>query len=365
VTGTVDGKPIDQKYSPVLPFAVTQSAIRLDVAVAPPPPGATYVPSSATAALDAALHPLQLGTVPRVVTNDISVARYNLPVPVVRFAGIAFAVLGIMLAGLHDRRRRKGTKRSEEDEIARRLHVLIVPIGSLGSTEGAEAIIVPDFANLAGLARFLERPVLYTVRGGERVYVVDDDARRYVTAAVDRRRSGPRNDTPQSGEPPGPPTSEAPARAEVPTTRAPTRRQLAGVSRAEALSKGKLAVRCGAVLLLVAVVATLTISFTASTTVPASRAGRTTETKTTAQLSPSNCTSLTPSTLLTRSGTFSNSASHVLILGSSGVDTITDTGHFNCIIGGGGKDKVTGTTDDVCIVGPTSGATYTNCVKKT
>jgi hypothetical protein len=43
----------------------------------------------------------------------------------------------------------------------------------------------------------------------------------------------------------------------------------------------------------------------------------------------------------------------VLILGSGGADTITDTGGDNCIVAGGGTNSITGTSTDICISGPT------------
>ena len=65
------------------------------------------------------------------------------------------------------------------------------------------------------------------------------------------------------------------------------------------------------------------------------------------------------------SGTFSNNISHTLILGSAGVDDITDSGQDNCIVGGGAKDNVHADSTDVCIIGPTSGAVYHQCVTRT
>ncbi len=185
ITGTVDGRPIDQKFSPVLPFAVTTTAIRVDVAVAPPPPGATYVPSTAASALTAVLHPAQPGSIPHQVTNVISVAKYKVPVSLIRTLGIVLAVLALALALVHDRRRRRAVRRSAEEQIAKQFHTLIVPVAALGPSQ--MPIEVTDFTHLAGLARFLERPILYQVGNGKRTYAVDDETRRYVTSAIDRR----------------------------------------------------------------------------------------------------------------------------------------------------------------------------------
>jgi hypothetical protein len=110
-----------------------------------------------------------------------------------------------------------------------------------------------------------------------------------------------------------------------------------------------------------AVAATLTTSLTASTTVPPSRAGDSSFARQIGQLTPAGCSSLTLTTLQVVSGTVSNSASGVLIIGSANVDNITDTGSNNCIVGGAGKDNIKGASTDVCIIGPTTGAKYTNC----
>lgn len=189
ITGTVGTHRINDKFSPVLPFAVSKAAIRVDVAVAPPPPGATYVPGSSATALAAALHPVQTGSVPKIVANEIAVAKYKIAVPAIRVLGIALAVLALLLAIVHDRLRRRGHKRSNEEVIARRLHALIVPVAALGAAEGRAPIAVPDFAQLAGLARFLERPILYEVQNGNRTYAVDDESIRYLTRAADRREA--------------------------------------------------------------------------------------------------------------------------------------------------------------------------------
>ena len=120
----------------MLPFAVTQTVIRVDAAVAPPPPGATYVPSSAGTALASTLHPEQLSSIPQVVANQITVAKYSISVPLIRWLGAIFAVFALVLAVLHDRLRRRQAKRSVEEQIASKFHVLIVPVTSLAPPQG-------------------------------------------------------------------------------------------------------------------------------------------------------------------------------------------------------------------------------------
>jgi hypothetical protein len=103
----------------------------------------------------------------------------------------------------------------------------------------------------------------------------------------------------------------------------------------------------------VAVAASLVVSFTASNTVPASNVGSSIQHRLISQLEPAGCASLSLTGIVTGSGVFSNSLSNVLLLGSSGADTITDTGNGNCIVSGGGSNSITGTATDICISGPT------------
>ncbi len=96
----------------------------------------------------------------------------------------------------------------------------------------------------------------------------------------------------------------------------------------------------GIVVLLVTV--TLVTRFTASTNVPTSRVGTSAQTRLIMQLAPAGCSSLSLTVLVQGSGTFSNSQSHALVLGTAGSNTITDTGSGNCIVGGAGADSTTG-----------------------
>ncbi len=114
-----------------------------------------------------------------------------------------------------------------------------------------------------------------------------------------------------------------------------------------------IAARVGAGIVVLLVTVTLVTSFTASTNVPTSNVGTSVQARLISQLAPAGCNSLTLTVLVQGSGTFSNSQSHALVLGSAGSNTITDTGSGNCIVGGGGTDSTTGTATDICITGPT------------
>jgi hypothetical protein len=89
-------------------------------------------------------------------------------------------VLVLLVGVLHDILRRRKTVRSDEEQIARQVGSLIVPVDRLADVEGSARLVVLDFAHLAGLAHYLERPILYEMRDGQRRYEVDDETRRYV-----------------------------------------------------------------------------------------------------------------------------------------------------------------------------------------
>jgi signal peptidase I len=365
LTGTVGDQAIDQTFSPVLPFAVSRTAIRVDAPTAPLPSGATSTAASAGSALQAVLHPTGSGVVAQQVANVLSIAKYKVRVSALRVLGVIFMVLSVGLAVLHDRLRRRLARGSEEESIAKQLNALIVPVTSLGAADGHTLISVPDFASLAGLARFLERPILYEVRDGDRTFAVDDDALRYVTQAVDRRRArAPSNEgaAPTGAVPVGPSGTHLDETAKAGDTKA-LRKQVANSLPGQGPSTRAIVARGGAGAFVLALAATATIGFTASTTVPASNVGANYEAASVQQLAPPGCSALVLTTLVTGKGEFSTNQSHALILGSSGADKITSKGQQNCIVGGAGEDEVRAKNGDVCIVGPTTGADYNKCTE--
>jgi len=180
ITGAVAGNPIKATFLPVLPFQVAPTALTLDVPVAPAPPGATYVAPTAASALAAGLNPVQSGNVPHIYPNMVSVLKYEVRVSLLRSGGVVLAVLALLVAVLHDILRRRKTVRSDEEQIAKQVGSLIVPVDRLADVDGSARLVVLDFAHLAGLAHYLERPILYEMRDGQRRYEVDDETRRYV-----------------------------------------------------------------------------------------------------------------------------------------------------------------------------------------
>ena len=341
IAGTVDGKSINQTFAPVLPFTVTETEISLDASVAPAVPGATYVAPTAATAIDSTLHPAQAASVPHVVANEVSLAKYQIPVPLLRLLGLIVGVLALITGAVHEILRRGKTTRSGDDQIARKLHSIIVPVVSLARPEGPPPIEIPNFAQLAALAQYLERPILCEMDNAHgRTYAVDDDHRRYVS------RSSPDS----SATPPSAAKTNEPKHPGKRPTSTQRRHRVAAST-----------LRVGCALIALAVAATVVTSFTASTNVPASTVGTLTIPEAISQSSPPGCASLTLTSLVLGSGVFSNSTSHALILATAAKDTINDTGHDNCIVGGGGKDVIRGTSTDICIIGPTAGANYTTC----
>lgn len=340
ITGTVGGKAINETFAPVLPFTIGQTTASIVATDSPLPAGATYVAPSASSELASTLHPIQLGSIPQPVTNSIPVAKYKISVPLIRLAGLIFSTLALLVALIHDTLRRRQRIGSADELIEQQFESLVIPVASVGNPSGVTLIAIPKFAELARLAQYLERPILCQTSNGNRTYVVDDETDRYITYSSQVTTAPPSTIVLKT-------VSELPKQALA-----------ASASRPRIWL---LLIRGGAILLVFVVVATLTISFTASTNVPASHVGVLVSVPGISEFVPTACDSLTLTSYVVGSGTFSNSLSHVIIIGSAGVDTITDHGSGNCIIGGGGKDKVTAPSTDICIIGPTTGATYGSC----
>ena len=105
----------------------------------------------------------------------------------------------------------------------------------------------------------------------------------------------------------------------------------------------------------------LGVALAATTAVPASKAGRSTQPITVNDLKPAACSALVLNGILTGSGTFTDNNQPHLVLGSSGVDTIRGGAGDDCILGGGGDDSLRGDGGtDVCIGGP-GADTFTTC----
>jgi Ca2+-binding RTX toxin-like protein len=104
---------------------------------------------------------------------------------------------------------------------------------------------------------------------------------------------------------------------------------------------------------LAAVVALMVgVALTATSTVPVSRADRSTATINANALKPAACSGISLTAIVVGSGTFAGTAAAELILGRTLADTISGNGGNDCILGGGGNDTLRGNAGtDVCIGG--------------
>ena len=180
VTGVVRGERIDSTFSPVLPFTLSPSLLKLDIAAPVAPPGATYEAPSAAATLAAGLNPTRIGTVPGLGPNYLSIARYHFSVPAVRGAGLGLAGLAL-LALLSKLLKPRREVWSNERRIAHRYGCVVVDIVSLAGGPGTRpSTDVPTFESLAVLAQYCERPILRETSGQQPAYGVEDDGRLYI-----------------------------------------------------------------------------------------------------------------------------------------------------------------------------------------
>jgi signal peptidase I len=346
ITGEVNGKPIDDRFEPALPFTIGRSIITLSDKTAPAAVGATYTLPSADTNQKLILNPSTTGSIPHLAANTVSIAKYQFKVSLIRLGGIIFVMLAAITTLLHNKLRRRQAARSDNDQIASKFQSLIIPVASLTVPEGATVIKVPDFLRLAELAQYFERPILSHKDGTGKMYAVDDGNNRYVTHSPRAALA-----------------SASLAQAAV-GKRPKQLLDISGLRHQARRAWSSIIARIIGGLVLLAVIATLATSLTASNTVPASRVGRSINARQILQLAPTGCNTLTLTSIVFKSGTATNTVSHALVIGSPGVDTILDTGNNNCIVAGGGKDAITGVSTDICIAGLTIGATYTTCVKK-
>jgi Ca2+-binding RTX toxin-like protein len=104
------------------------------------------------------------------------------------------------------------------------------------------------------------------------------------------------------------------------------------------------------------------VVFTASTAVPASKAGRSTRTIGVNAVKPSACSGLTLAGVTTGSGVINDGGGGNLVLGSAGSDTMRGNGGGDCLVGGGGIDSLRGDGGtDVCIGGPGADTFHSSC----
>jgi signal peptidase I len=341
ITGTVNGKHIDDRFVPVIPFTIGRNVITLNTTAATPAPtGATYVPPSSSANKSLILNPHQFGSIPQLADNIVSIGKYQFTVPNIRRDAYVLTVLTVAAGIAHNVLRRRERVKTTDDLIAEQYESFIVPVSSLAVPDGSTVTELKTFKELAELAKYLERPILTESEAGAiRTYVVDDGEVRYTAHSANVSRK------PRTGQ-----------------TLFAVSPKAAGIyQRAWGTMFGRITIA----VIVLTVAATLATSLTASNTVPATKVGTSQNARTIAQLTPSKCSTLTLTSLVFKTaGNSSNTTSNALIIGTSGVETLNDTGNNNCIVGGAGKDAITAKATSICVIGPTSGATYTTCTKK-
>lgn len=340
VYGSVGGQPLNETFSPMLLATATQSVLRLDPSTPTAPPGATYATPTTGDLVAAALNPVQEGKTRQAAVNDVTFARYQLPVPLLRLLGLVALALAAIGAVIHHERLGRHIEQPLEDRIAQRIGSVVVPVAALQDAE-SKTVEVPEFARLAGLADYLERPILTETRDGIRLFAVDDGTLRYIHRApvVEKREA----DAPA-------PAEEAPSPTVFPTK--PVRLRLA---------------RIAGLLLVVGIAVTLATTFTATNTVPPSKVGRTIQALALSQLAPAECsgislTHLMVATTSTTSGT--NADDLILGRGTAGVFTLTGNGGTDCLVAGGGAstyNTLNGGYTDICLAPAAAHNTYSKC----
>lgn len=106
----------------------------------------------------------------------------------------------------------------------------------------------------------------------------------------------------------------------------------------------------------------LSAALAATTVVPASRAGRSSQVIAANRLKPAACSALYLNGILTGSGAFTDNNQPHLVLGGPGIDVIRGGAGDDCILGGGGNDSLRGDGNtDVCIGGPGTDTFYASC----
>ena len=322
VHGVVDGKAIVSTFAPTLPFTLSGPTLKLNVAAAPAPLGATYAQPSAAADLAAAVNPSVSGSIPGSAGNEIAVAGHPIPVADLRGLGLGLAALALLVLLTRPMRRRKDIW-TPEQHLAARQGCVVVDVVALESS--GVRTEVPDFASLVAFARYLERPILHDLQTG--AFATEDGGRLYAYRPV--------ADEPVAAQPVAPPP--------------PPRRK--GV-RLRWLGAG----------LAVAVVAGLVVSFTAANVVPLTNAGVSSDATSLSELTPSECAGMGLTKLVVASGgNATGSAGNDLILNNSAAKgTLSGNAGNDCIASGAPKTTIDGGPGtDVCI-GP-SGTTFKNC----
>jgi signal peptidase len=357
IVGVVDGRPIHETFTPVLPFNFNHQLVKLDV-----PASATATGADVTApgvGLASIVSPEKIGSLPQRVPNAVSIAHFRLDVMKLRILGLllgGFALASMIVLAVT---RPPIRARREQDLIAKRYARLLVPVLSV-NPEDRPTIELPDFHSLARFAQNYEHLVMAEHHGRVSTYAVDEAGRLYVYR-IDRAGPNGRGRAPAA-------TVAVPPPQLPETTLAPHAPSPEGMP--VAVSWRKLARPAGALCLLVAGLSVVS-GFTASNTVPVTYAGKKTQAVTDNQLAPSRCSvlQLTDTIVMSPSATsVTGTGSNELILGANRKGTVNYNGRGgnDCIVAGGGAgstnviDGGTG-SNDICIGAPGAANSFKNC----
>jgi hypothetical protein len=284
---------------------------------------------------------VQEGKTHEVAVNHVMVARYRLPVPMLRLLGLIALALAAIGAIVYHETLGRHIEKPLEDRIAKHIGSVVVPVASLRGVE-TQTVEVPEFAQLAGLAKYLERPILAETRDGIRLFAVDDGPLRYIHRAKVVEKDAP--------------VATAPVEQPPPTV---------FPSRPRRLKLGRIA----ALILGIGIVITVATSFTATNTVPPSKVGRSIQALSLSQLAPAACSGISLSHLIVATTSTTNGTSgNDLILGRgvAGSFTLSGAGGTDCLVAGGGS-STTNNLDggagigDICLAPAAAHNTYTSC----
>lgn len=322
VRGFVNGRPIDEMFSPALPFTLSGETIKLNPAAAVALPGQGVVPGSAQAALDATLHPMATGSIPGTAPAYRTIARARLTVADIRGLGLGLAGLALLVLLTRPLRRRHDTWSPEQQQASRQGCVIVDVVGLDLAGSVTE---VRSFSDLVVFARYLERPILHDLNTG--TFAADDGGRLCMYR----------------------PAMET---APLPQPVAPAAPRRKGI-RLRWLGIG----------LAIAVAAGVVVSFTAANVVPITNAGVATDQLALSEITPAKCDGMSLTHLVTAvAGSASGTAANDLILGDNvAKGTLSGGAGNDCIVAGASKTTLDGGLGtDVCVDTGAS-PTFKNC----
>jgi signal peptidase I len=172
LTGTVDGRPLNELFAPPLAFDLDPYSLRL-------PPAAAPDPTVIAAGSPDRLRPVQEGVVEttRSEPNTMKLLRFDLPVVDLRnIAALGLLIcIGLLMASMAAQIRAEDFD-NEVDLIGARFKELLVPVRSFKRDEAHATVEVTEVDALVRLAEQHERMILHRNDGdGMHSYFVEGD----------------------------------------------------------------------------------------------------------------------------------------------------------------------------------------------